>query len=258
MTDSAGNSTATTGGRRVALVTGAGSGIGAAIAQRLVDDGLDVVSVDLKPGENTPGLTVAADLTTREGNREAVAAALDTFGRLDVVVPNAGFQHVSPIADFDEDRWDALLAILLTSPFLLAKYSWPHLVASGDGRFCVIASAHALTASPFKSAYVSGKHGVLGLVKTLALEGADVGVRTSAVCPAYVRTPLVEKQIADQAKAHNLPEDRVLEEVILASQPVKELVEPEEVAAMVAFLTGPTGRSVTGVAVPMDMGWTAR
>jgi 3-hydroxybutyrate dehydrogenase len=173
-------------------------------------------------------------------------------------VPNAGFQHVAPIADFDEDRWDALLAVLLTSPFLLAKYGWEHLVASGDGRICVIASAHALTASPFKAGYVSAKHGVLGLVKTIALEGAEVGVRACAICPAYVRTPLVTKQIAAQAAAHNLPEDRVIEEVILASQPVKKLIEPEEVAEMAAFLTGPFGGSVTGVAISMDMGWTAR
>ena len=246
------------GGRRAAIVTGAGSGIGAAIAARLIKDDVDVLSVDLDPSPQTAGVPLAADLTTREGNRLAVDTALERFGRLDIIVPNAGFQHVSPIPDFDEDRWDALLAILLTSPFLLAKYGWEHLVASGDGRICVIASAHALTASPFKSGYVSAKHGVLGLVKTIALEGADCGVRASALCPAYVRTPLVEKQIADQAAAHGLPESEVIEKVILASQPVKQLIEPEEVAEMTAFLTGPYGRSVTGVAISMDMGWTAR
>lgn len=251
-------STSTPGGRRAAIVTGAGSGIGAAIAARLLKDEIDVVSVDLDPGPQTPGLPLAADLTTREGNRLAVDTALERFGRLDIIVPNAGFQHVSPIADFDEDRWDALLSILLTSPFLLTKYGWEHLVASGDGRICVIASAHALTASPFKSGYVSAKHGVLGLVKTIALEGADCNVRASALCPAYVRTPLVEKQIAAQAAAHGLDEDEVIEKVILASQPVKKLIEPEEVAEMAAFLTGPYGGSVTGVAVSMDMGWTAR
>jgi 3-hydroxybutyrate dehydrogenase len=199
-----------------------------------------------------------ADLTTREGNRAVVDAALEQFGRLDVVVANAGFQHVSPIADFPEDRWDALLAILLTSPFLLAKYAWPALVDSGAGRFLAIASAHALVASPFKAGYVSAKHGVLGLVKTLALEGAAVGVTATALCPAYVRTPLVEKQISAQAVAHHLPEERVLEEVILAPQAVKRLVEPDEVAAMAAFLVGQYGGSITGVAIPMDQGWTAR
>lgn len=245
-------------GRRAALVTGAASGIGAAIAARFVKDGIDVLSVDLRPAQGGPGVPFAADLTTREGNRAAVDAAVERFGRLDVVVPNAGFQHVSPIADFPEDRWDALLAILLTSPFLLAKYAWPHLVASGRGRFVVVASAHALAASPFKAGYVSAKHGVIGLVRTLALEGANVGITTSALCPAYVRTPLVEAQIASQAAAHGLPEEEVLEQVMLLPQAVKRLVEPEEVAEMAAFLVGPYGGAVTGVAVPMDMGWTAR
>ena len=244
--------------RRAAIVTGAASGIGAAITSRLADGGFDVLAVDLRPGEGGAGLPFAADLSTREGNRSAVDAALENFGRIDVVVPNAGFQHVSPVVDFDEDRWDALLAVLLTSPFLLAKYSWPHLVASGQGRFVAIASAHALVASPFKAGYVSAKHGVMGLIKTLALEGADVGVSATAVCPSYVRTPLVEKQIQAHAVAHGLPEDRVLEDVILASQPVKRLVEPVEVAELVAFLVGPYGRAMTGVAVPMDQAWTAR
>jgi len=148
--------------------------------------------------------------------------------------------------------------VLLTSPFLLAKYAWPALRASGDGRFVAIASAHGLTASPFKAGYVSAKHGVLGLVKTLALEGAADGITASAVCPAYVRTPLVEAQIADQARAHGLPEERVLEDVILERQAVKRLLEPSEVADVVAFLLGPSGRSFTGAPVVMDLGWTAR
>jgi 3-hydroxybutyrate dehydrogenase len=239
-------------------VTGAASGIGRAITQRLVDGGASVLAVDLEPAQDGPGEPFAADLTTREGNRAAVDAALERFGRLDAIVPNAGFQHVSPVADFPEDRWDALLAILLTSPFLLAKYAWPALVESGDGRICVIASVHGLVASPFKAGYISAKHGVVGLVKTLALEGASEGVTATAVCPGFVRTPLVEKQIADQAKAHGLPEDRVLEEVIVAPHAVKRLIEPEEVGELVAFLLGPGGRSFTGVAVPMDLGWTAR
>ena len=244
--------------RRTILVTGAASGIGRAIAQRLVDDGDNVLAVDLEPSGDGPGEPFGADLTTREGNKAAVDAALERFGRLDAIVPNAGFQHVSPVADFPEDRWDALLAILLTSPFLLAKYAWPALVESGDGRICIIASVHGLVASPFKAGYISAKHGAVGLVKTLALEGASVGVMATAVCPGFVRTPLVEKQIADQAKAHGLPEERVLEEVIVAPHAVKRLLEPEEVADTVAFLLGPGGRSFTGTAVTMDLGWTAR
>jgi len=233
---------------KAALVTGARGGIGAAIVERLERDGWAVHGVDVED----------ADLTTRDGNRAVVDAALERFGRLDAVVPVAGFQHVAPIAAFSEDRWDALLALMLTSPFLLAKYAWGALAASGDGRFCVLASAHGLTASPFKAGYVSAKHGVLGLVKTVALEGAEVGISASAVCPAYVRTPLVEAQIADQARAHGLPEERVLQDVILERQAVKRLLEPSEVADVVAFLLGPTGRAFTGAPVIMDLGWTAR
>jgi 3-hydroxybutyrate dehydrogenase len=242
----------------VAVVTGAASGIGRATAARLETDGWSVLAVDLEPDADGPGDPLAADLTTREGNRAAVSAAVERFGRLDAVVANAGFQHVAPIEEFPEDRWDAIISLLLTSPFLLAKAAWPALRESGDGRFVAIASAHALVASPFKSAYVSAKHGVLGLVKTIALEGAEHGIAATAVCPGYVRTPLVEKQLADQAKARGIPEDRVLEEVILEPHAVKRLIEPEEVAATVAFLLGPDGRAFTGVPVTMDQGWTAR
>jgi 3-hydroxybutyrate dehydrogenase len=199
-----------------------------------------------------------ADLTTREGNRTVVDAALERHGRLDAIVPNAGFQHVAPVAEFPEDRWDALLALLLTSPFLLARYAWDALARSGDGRIVVVASVHGLVASPFKAAYVSAKHGVLGLVKTLALEGADQGILATAVCPGFVRTPLVEGQIAEQARAHGVPEERVLEDVILAPHAVKRLVEPAEVAGVVAFLLGPGGRAFSGVPVTMDLGWSAR
>jgi len=241
-----------------AIVTGAASGIGRAIAQRLVDAGMDVLSVDLEPAEDAPGVPHPADLTTREGNRSAVDAAVERFGRLDAIVPNAGFQHVAPIGDFPEDRWDGLIDLLLTSPFLLARYGWEHLARAEAGRFVVIASAHALVASPNKAAYVAAKHGVLGLVKTLALEGAEHGIIASAVCPGFVRTPLVEGQVADQAKAHGVPEDEVLEQVILAPHAVKRLIEPDEVADVVLFLLGPGGRAFTGVPVTMDLGWSAR
>jgi 3-hydroxybutyrate dehydrogenase len=222
---------------RVALVTGARGGIGAAIVERLEADDWTVHAVDIDD----------ADLTTREGNQAVVDAALSAHGRLDAIVPNAGFQHVAPVRDFPEETWDRLLALLLTSPFLLAKYAWEALVASGEGRICVIASAHALTASPFKAGYVAAKHGVLGLVKTLALEGAEVGIAATAVCPAFVRTPLAERQV----------EERGLDAVI-EPHAVKRMLEPSEVADLVAFLLGPTGRGITGVALPIDLGWTAR
>jgi 3-hydroxybutyrate dehydrogenase len=233
---------------RVALVTGAAGGIGAAIAARLSAGGWSVHGVDVAD----------ADLRTPEGNRAVVDAALERFGRLDAVIPNAGFQHVAPVAEFPEEKWDDLVAVLLTSPFLLAKYAWEALSASGEGRFVAVASAHGLVASPFKAGYVAAKHGLVGLVKVLALEGADRGITATAVCPAFVRTPLVEAQIAAQAKAHGLPEDRVLTEVILAPHAVKRLIEPDEVAGVVEFLVGPGGRAFTGVPVTMDLGWTAR
>ena len=230
-------------------MTGAARGIGAAIVERLTSDGWLVHGVDIDD----------ADLTTREGNRTVVAAALERFdGRLDAVVANAGFQHVAPVRDFPEEQWDKLQALLVTSPFLLAKYAWDALAASGDGRFLVVASVHGLVASPFKSGYVAAKHGVLGLVKVLALEGADVGISASAICPGYVRTALVEAQIAEQAAVHGIPEERVLEEVILAPQAVKRLLEPSEVAGAAAWLLGPDGRAATGSPLVLDLGWTAR
>jgi 3-hydroxybutyrate dehydrogenase len=187
------------------------------------------------------------DLTTREGNRAVVDAALERFGRLDAVVANAGFQHVAPVRAFPEEQWDKLVALLLTSPFLLARYAWDALAASGDGRFLVVASVHGLVASPLKAGYVAAKHGVLGLVKVLALEGVEDGISASALCPAYVRTALVEKQLETRELAD-----------LLAPQAVKRLLEPEEVAAAAAFLLGPDGRAITGTPFVMDLGWTAR
>jgi len=218
-------------------VTGAAGGIGSAVVERLEADGWSVHGVDVAD----------ADLTTREGNRLVVDAALERFGRLDAVVANAGFQHVAPVRDFPEEQWDKLQALLVTSPFLLAKYSWDALAASGDGRFLAVASVHGLVASPFKGGYVAAKHGVLGLVKVLALEGAEVGISASALCPAYVRTAIVERQLEDRS-----------EEDLLAPQAVKRMLEPAEVAAAAAFLLGPDGRAVTGAPLVMDLGWTAR
>jgi len=220
------------------LVTGGARGIGAAIAERLGTDGWQVHAVDIADG----------DLATREGNRAVVDGALERFdGRLDAVVANAGLQHVSPVRDFPEERWDHLLAVLLTSPFLLAKYAWDALAASGDGRFLAVASVHGIVASPFKAAYVAAKHGVLGLVKVLALEGADVGISASAICPAYVRTAIVEAQLAERSQ-----------DDLLGPQAVKRFLEPAEVAAAASWLLGPDGRAVTGTPMVLDLGWTAR
>jgi 3-hydroxybutyrate dehydrogenase len=220
------------------LVTGAAQGIGAAIAERLRTDGWNVHAVDLADG----------DLATREGNRAVVDAALERFdGKLDAVVANAGSQHVAPVRDFPEDSFDALVAVLLTSPFLLAKYAWDALAASGDGRFLVVASVHGLVASPLKAGYVAAKHGVLGLVKVLALEGAEVGISASALCPAYVRTELAERQLAERGA-----------DDLLAPQAVKRLLEPSEVAAAAAWLLSPDARASTGTPLLLDLGWTSR
>ena len=220
------------------LVTGAARGIGAAIAARLATDGWLVHAVDLEDG----------DLTTRAGNRAVVDAALERFdGRLEAVVANAGFQHVAPVRDFPEEQWERLQALLVTSPFLLAKYAWDALAASGDGRFLAVASVHGLVASPLKAGYVAAKHGVLGLVKVLALEGAEAGISASALCPAYVRTELVGRQL----------EERSLDD-LLAPQAVKRLLEPSEVAAAAAWLLGPDARAATGAPLVLDLGWTSR
>ena len=237
------------------IVTGAASGIGRAVAQSLVDAGAQVLAVDLKPDPGGPGRPFAADLTTREGNREAVEAAVSEFGGLDAIVANAGFQHVAPVAEFDEDRWDALLALLLTSPFLLARYGWNALAASGHGRFIVIASAHSLVASPFKAGYVSAKHGALGLVKTLALEGAATGITATAICPGFVRTPLVEKQIPEQAKTLGISQAEVVRNVMLKETVDGEFTTVQDVAQLAVFLAAFPTNALTGQSITVSHGW---
>jgi 3-hydroxybutyrate dehydrogenase len=238
------------------VVTGAAAGIGRAVTERLRADGADVLAVDLV--ESADEHSVAGDLTEAAQNARVVEAARSLFGRVDGVVANAGIQHVAPIADFPLEQWNRMLALMLTSPFLLAQAAWPDLIASPAGRFVVVASAHGLVASPYKSAYVAAKHGALGLVKTLALEGAPHQISTSAVCPGFVRTALLEKQISGQAEVRGIDEDKVLEEVILAPHAIKRLIEPEEVAGVIAMLLSDAGAAFTGAPVIMDEGWTAR
>jgi 3-hydroxybutyrate dehydrogenase len=249
---------------RVAIVTGAASGIGLACAERLAADGMKVVLADVneKAGaehaKRLGGLFVAADLTSRKGCRNLVDQALKACGTVHVLVNNAGYQHVSPIEDFPEDQWERMLALMLTAPFLLTRYCWPAMKKQKWGRVVNIASIHALVASPFKVGYISAKHGLIGLTRTAALEGGEHGITVNAICPAYVRTPLVDSQIADQAKANRMSPDEVIEKIMLAPAAVKRLIEPREVAGFVAYLCGDAAGTITGAALTMDLGWTAR
>ena len=204
------------------------------------------------------GTFVAADLTQRDGCRKLVDASLKAHGTVHVLVNNAGFQHVSPIEEFPEDQWDRMLALMLTAPFLLTRYCWPAMKKQKWGRVVNIASIHALVASPFKVGYISAKHGLIGLTRTAALEGGEHGITVNAICPAYVRTPLVDSQIADQAKANRMSPDEVIEKIMLAPAAVKRLIEPREVADFVAYLCGDAAGVITGAALTMDLGWTAR
>ena len=216
-----------------------------------------MLAVDLQPDPEGPGEPFAADLATRAGNRAAVAAAVERLGGIDAVVANAGFQHVSPVEDFDEDRWDALVAVLLTSPFLLARYAWPHLRASGEGRIVVVASVHGLVASPFKAGYVAAKHGAVGLVKSLALEGAADGIRAVAICPGFVRTPLVERQVTALAEEpRDLRGGGAAGPARAGGDQGADRAGRGGERRRVPARTG--GRSFTGVPVVLDNGWTAR
>lgn len=252
------------GAPRSALVTGGTSGIGLACARRLQADGLRVAVLDLDQPQAREvaaqhGLGfVGADLSRRTDAVGAVAAAATLLGGLDVLVNNAGFQHLDPIASFPEDTWDAMLHVMLTAPFLLTKHAWPYLIRSGQGRVVNIASIHARVASPYKAAYVSAKHGLIGLTRTAALEGAEHGLTVNAICPAYVRTPLVERQIADQARTRGISELDVVGTVMLEGAAIKRLLEADDVAALLSYVASPAAWGMTGSVLDLDLGWTAR
>ena len=249
---------------RVALITGGASGIGRACAETLAAQGVKVTIADVDESKGIPlakeigGAYVDGDLTKREECKAAVEKTVDTFGGLDILVNNAGFQHIEPIGDFPEDRWDTMLSLMLTAPFLLTKYAWEHLKKSGHGRVIHMGSIHSVVASPYKAAYVSAKHGLLGLMRVTSLEGGEFGITCNTVCPAYVRTPLVERQIADQAKTRGLSLEEVEEKVFLEPAAVKRLLEPQNVASYVTYLASEEAWGITGATATIDLGWTAK
>lgn len=248
---------------KVALVTGAGSGIGRAIAETFAREGAKVVVHDLHPearqvADAIDGVFAQADLTDQAQTRQLANDALAVAGRVDILVNNAGFQHIAPVDEFPEEIWSRMIQLLLTAPFQLTKYLLPGMKGQSWGRIVNIASVHAQVASPYKSAYISAKHGLLGLTKTVALEVGAHGITVNAICPAYVRTPLVEGQIRAQAESRGIPEAEVVERVMLEPAAIKRLIEPSEVAELALFLASDRASAITGVAHNIDLGWTAR
>jgi 3-hydroxybutyrate dehydrogenase len=255
---------------KTALVTGSTSGIGLGIATRLAADGANIVlngfgdaaqiealRKDLAAKSGVQVVYDGADMTKPDAVAAMMKKAIDQFGAVDILVNNAGVQHVAPVDEFPVEKWDLIIALNLSSAFHTTRLALPAMKKRRWGRIVNIASAHALVASPFKSAYVSAKHGLAGFTKTVALEVAQQGITANAICPGYVRTPLVDKQIPDQARTHGISEERVVREVILAPQPTKEFVKVEDVAALAAYLCSDAAAAITGAMLSIDGGWTA-
>jgi 3-hydroxybutyrate dehydrogenase len=254
---------------KVAVVTGAASGIGFAIAKAMSDTGAKVVLADVSAQTGETALAnlresggtaefVAGDISKSADVRRLMDVATKEFGRIDILVNNAGLQHIAPVVDFPEERWDYLLGVILTGTFLCCKYALPHMIRQKWGRVINIASLHGKVASPFKAAYIAAKHGVLGFTKVVALEVAEHNITSNAICPAYVRTPLVEKQIEEQSRRHGIPREDVVQKIMLEPAAIRRLLEPEEVAALAIYLCSDKASGITGAAIDIDLGWTAR
>ena len=256
---------------KTALVTGSTSGIGKVIAARMASDGANLVingfgddaeieafRKSLEGDHGVRAVYSGADLTDPSAIERLIGLAVSEFGGVDVLVNNAGVQHVAPIDEFPVAKWDLIIALNLTAAFHTIRLTLPGMREKGWGRIINTASAHALVASPYKSAYVSAKHGIAGLTKTVALEGAREGVRCNAICPGYVHTPLVDGQIRDTAQARGISEEEVKRDVILSAQPTGEFVTSDQVAAMASFLCSPDGASINGAMLQMDGGWVAQ
>jgi 3-hydroxybutyrate dehydrogenase len=255
---------------KTVLITGSTSGIGLGIATEfaktgnynIVFNGLESngkqIAEAIGSEHNVKVMFSDANMLSPENLRKMVSEGISRFGKIDVLINNAGIQHVSPIEDFPDEKWNAILGINLTSSFYLSKAVWPGMKKNGFGRIINIASAHGLVASEFKSAYVASKHGVIGLTKTLALEGAPFNITCNAICPGYVRTPLVENQIEAQAKAHNLSKTDVVNKVMLLKQAVKEFVPVETLGKLALLLASEDSKTITGTAIPVDGGWNAQ
>jgi 3-hydroxybutyrate dehydrogenase len=254
---------------KVAVVTGAASGIGYAIAKSFAQAGANCVIADIDPsaGERARAELeavgpachfVATNVSDAAQVRRLTDTAVEKFGRLDILVNNAGLQYLSPVVDFPEERWDDLIGVILTGTFLGCKYALPHMIRQKWGRIVNIASLHGKVGSPFKAAYVSAKHGVLGLTKVVALEVAEHNVTSNAICPAYVRTALVEKQIQEQAHRHGISPDDVVRKIMTEPAAIRRLLEPEEVAALALYVCSDEAAGITGAALDIDLGWTAR
>ena len=244
-------------------MTGAGSGIGKAIATAFANEGANVLVNDLTEAgravaDDIGGTFIKADLSDREAVVALARDALEACGRIDILVNNAGFQHVAPVEEFPEDTWVKMIQVMLIAAFQLTKHLAPAMKQNKWGRIINMSSLHGIVASPYKSAYIAAKHGLIGLTKTVALELGEFGITANAICPAYVRTPIVDNQIRDQAAAHGIGEDEVIEKIMLEPAAIKRLIQPEEVADLALFLASDKASAITGAAHMIDLGWTAR